>query len=173
MQSDSRLKNSKDLGKNAQVRYLEMNDSYICPICRHGHLSPIVLMDAYSCNFCRHIFTADLSEQTIRVEDSSQPTTWRWLGTKWQATNQIDVDLTIAVWLVGAIISILPPTLIWLSSHTFPPMEGTSWYWFPTVWIALSFSIHFLMVAWLLVEHYQLPFYVALKVRLGNLLGLR
>ncbi|WP_197985004.1 hypothetical protein [Leptolyngbya sp. Cla-17] len=174
MQSDSPSKDLKaPLSMNAERRILEMNGSYICPVCRHEDLEAIVLMDAYSCHFCRHIFTANLSEQTVRVEDSSQPATWRWIGTKWQAMNKADVDLTITVWFVGAVISILPPTLVWLSSHTFPPLEGSGWYWFPAVWIALSFSIHFLMVAWLLVEHYQLPAYVSLKVRLGNLFGIR
>jgi hypothetical protein len=174
MQSDRAPKNLKaHLGKTAERRSLEMNGSYICPVCRHGNLAAIVLMDAYSCHFCRHIFTVNLPEQTVRVEDSSQPTTWRWTGTQWQAMNQADVDLTIAVWFTGAVISILPSTLIWLSSHTFPPLAGSGWSWFPPVWIALSFSIHFLMVAWLLVEHYQLPAYVALKVRLGNLFGIR
>ena len=174
MQFDSAPKGLKPhLGKIAERRSLEMNGSYICPVCRHGQLEAIVLMDAYSCHFCRHIFTANLIDQTVRVEDSSQPATWRWVGTKWQSTNRADVDLTIVVWLVGAVISILPPTLIWLSSHTFPPMEGSNGYWFPTVWIGLSFFIHFSMVAWLLVEHYQLPAYVALKVRLGNLFGIR
>jgi ribosomal protein L37AE/L43A len=174
MQFESTSKDLKaHLSRNAEHRTLEMNGSYVCPVCRHATLEAIVLMDAYSCHFCRHIFTANLIEQTVRVEDSSQPTTWRWMGTQWQATNKVDVDLTIAVWVLGVVISILPPTLIWLSSHTFPPLEDSGWSWFPAVWIALSFSIHFLMVAWLLVEHYQLPVYVAFKVRLGNLFGIR
>lgn len=174
MQFDSASKDLKaHLGKTGDYRNLEMNGNYICPVCRHGNLAAIVLMDAYSCHFCRHIFTANLPEQTVRVEDSSQPTTWRWTGTQWQSMDRADVDLTIAVWFTGGVISILPPTLIWLSSHTFPPLEGSSWSGFPTMWIALSFFIHFLMVAWLFVEHYQLPAYVALKVRLGNLFGMR
>ncbi len=174
MQSKSAPQNLKaPLESSVKRRRLEMDGSYICPVCRHGHLEAIVLMDAYSCHFCRHIFTVDLVEQTVRVEDSAQPASWRWTGIKWQAANRADVDLTIAVWVLSAIITILPPTLIWLSSHTFPPLEGSGWSWFPTVWITLSFSIHFLMVAWLLVEHYQLPVYVALKVRLGNLFGMR
>jgi rubredoxin len=161
------------LGKNTESRRLALDGNYICPVCRHGTLSAIVLMDAYSCHFCRHIFTANLLDQTVRVEDSSQPTTWRWTGTKWQATNQVDVDLTITIWFVGALITLLPPTLVWVSTHTFPPMEGSDWYWFPTVWIVLSFLIHFGMVAWLLVEQSQLPAYVTLKIRLGNLFGIR
>jgi hypothetical protein len=174
MQFDRAPKNLKvHLGKTVERRRLEMNGSYICPVCRQENLAAIVLMDAYSCHFCRHIFTANFIDQTVRVEDSSQPATWRWTGTQWQTMNRAEVDLTIAVWFMGAGISILPPMLIWLSSHTFPPLAGSGWSWFPTVWIALSFSIHFLMVSWLLVEHYQLPAYVALKVRLGNLLGIR
>lgn len=154
-------------------RNLDYQQTYVCPICRHGQISAIALMDAFSCNFCRHIFTANLSDQLVRVEDSSQPMTWRWNGRNWQAANPINVDLTITIWLVGALLVLLPPGLIWLSSHTFPPMRGSGWYWFPTVWIGLTFSFHFLFVAWLLVEHYQVPVYVAFKIRLQDWLSRR
>ncbi len=152
---------------------LNYQDTYVCPVCRHGHISAIALMDAFACDFCRHIFTANLRDQSIRVEDSSQPMTWRWNGQSWQAANRVDQDLSFIVWLVGVALVALPPTLIWLSSHTFPPMRGSAWYWFPTVWVSLAFFSHFSFVAWLLVEHYQLPIYVAGKVRLQRWLGRR
>lgn len=154
-------------------RTLNYQETYVCPICRHGQISAIALMDAFSCNFCRHIFTANLSDQLVRVEDSSQPMTWHWNGRNWQAANQINVDLTITIWLVGALLVVLPPGLIWLSSHTFPPLPGSVWYWFPTIWIGLTFCFHFLFVAWLLAEHYQIPVYVAFKIRWQDWLGRR
>ncbi len=154
-------------------RSLNYQDVYLCPVCRHGQISALMLMDAFACDFCRHIFTANLRDQSVHVEDSSQPMTWCWNGRKWQAANQLDVDLTIGIWLVGLALTILPPGLIWLSSHTFPPLQGSAWSWFPTVWISLTFLIHFFFVAWLLVEHYQVPFYISYKVRLQTVLGRR
>lgn len=154
-------------------RSLNFEDTYVCPVCRHGQISSLALMDAFACSFCRHIFTADLRDQSVRVEDSSQPMTWRWNGLAWQGLHQVDVDLTIVIWLVGAVLTFVPPTLIWISSHTFPPVEGSDWYWFPTIWVSLAFLLHFILVAWLLLEHYQVPFYVMCKVRLQMLLGRR
>ena len=164
---------SKSATASAERRSLNYQETYLCPVCRHGQISALTLMDAFACDFCRHIFTANLQEQSVHVEDSSQPMTWRWTGRSWQAANQIDMDLTIVIWLVGVALVVLPPSLVWLSSHTFPPMAGSSWYWFPTVWVSLAFFSHFSFVAWLLAEHYQVPFYVAFKVRLQSALGQR
>lgn len=149
-------------------RSLNYQETYLCPVCRHGQIQAITLMDAFACEFCRHIFTANLPEQSVHVEDSSQPMTWRWNGFTWQAANRIDLDLAIAVWAIGAVLVFLPPALIWLSSHTFPPMRGSIWYWFPTFWSGLAFVSHFLFVAWLVAEYYQFPPYVASKVRLAR-----
>lgn len=154
-------------------RSLNCQETYVCPVCRHGQIAALTLMDAFACDFCRHIFTANLPEQSIHVEDSSQPMTWRWNGHKWKAANQMDADLTIVIWLVGGALVLLPPALIWLSSHTFPPLRGSAWAWFPTVWISLTFCTHFTFVAWLLAEHYQVSFYVTYKVRLREALGRR
>lgn len=167
------MNKSQPIAPVSERRSLNYQDPYLCPVCRHGQISAIALMDAFACSFCRHIFTANLREQSVRVEDSSQPMTWRWNGQSWQAANQVDQDLAFVVWLVGAALVVLPPTLIWLSSHTFPPMQGSVWYWFPTVWVGLAFFSHFFFVAWLLVEHYQLPIYVAGKVRVQMWLGRR
>ncbi len=156
-----------------EKRTLNYQEVYTCPVCRHGEIASLTLMDAFACNFCRHIFTANLREQTIRVEDSSQPMVWRWNGYNWLMANRLDGDLTVAVWLVGIALVALPPLLIWLSSHTFPPLPESGWYWFPTVWMILTFTCHFLFVAWLLAEHYQFPLYVACKVKLRELLGRR
>lgn len=167
------MSDRKSHSLTTERRSLNYEETYVCPVCRHGQISSLALMDAFACNFCRHIFTADLRDQSVRVEDSSQPMTWRWNGLTWQALHQVDVDLAIVIWLVGAVLVLLPPTLIWISSHTFPPIEGSGWYWFPTLWVTLAFLLHLLLVSWLLVEHYQVSFYVACKVRLQMLLGRR
>lgn len=150
---------------------LSFQGSYSCPVCRHGQIEALTLMDAFACNFCRHIFTANLQAQLIRVEDSSQPFAWRWTGRSWQPAQQGDFNLTLVIWLVGTALVTLPPTLIWLSYHTFPPLPGGPWYWVPMVWTGLAFLTHFVLVLWLLVEHYQLPSYIALRIQLQRWLG--
>jgi hypothetical protein len=147
---------------------------YACPVCRHGQISQLVMVDAFACNFCRHIFTANLKEQSLRLEDSNQPFRWRWTGSNWQPlrwsasdrSSSTDQEVTLAVWLIAIALLILPPSLIWLSYHTFPPLPDSPWDWFPLVWTIASLLIHFLLVLWLLVEHYQLPAYVSLRLRL-------
>lgn len=174
--TDSFSSNSSSSKRQATVpgrRPLSYQDSYTCPVCRHGQITGLTLMDAFACNFCRHIFTANLREQSVHVEDSSQPMSWRWNGLQWQPMHRVETDLTLVVWLVAVALVALPPALIWLSSHTFPPMQGSGWYWFPTLWMGLTFLLHLLFVAWLLAEHYQLPFYVTCKVRLQAILGRR
>jgi hypothetical protein len=156
-----------------ESRSLSYQDVYVCPVCRHGQISTLTLMDAFACNFCRHIFTADLRKQSVQVVDSSQPLSWRWNGRNWQSAYQDDLDLTLVIWLVGIALVVLPPALIWLSHHTFPPLEGSTWDWFPAAWIGLTFLSHFTLVAWLMAEHYQFPIYVACKVRLRDLWGWR
>lgn len=169
--------NSFHRGKHSteslERRTLNYQETYACPVCRHGQISALALMDAFACDFCRHIFTANLRDQVVRVEDSSQPMTWRWTGQSWQTANPVNPDLTRTIWGAGTILVLLPPALIWLSSHTFPPMRGSAWEWFPTLWIGLTFFSHFLFVAWLLLEHYQVPLYVACKVKLREVLGRR
>ncbi len=152
-------------GLVSQSRPLTYQETYLCPICRRGEIAALTLMDAFACNFCRHIFTANLREQSVHVEDSSQPMAWRWNGQTWQAANQPDRDITAIIWLVGSILMLMPPTLIWLSYRIFPPLSGSTWQQFPLVWLGITFTLHFLLVVWLLAEHHQVPFYVMLKVR--------
>lgn len=150
-----------------------LTGTYPCPVCRHGQIQTLTLMDAFACDFCRHIFTPNLSEQTIQVVDSSQPMSWRWAGRRWRPVYQDDFNLTFVIWSVGIALIALPPGLVWMSSHTFPPLEGSRWSWFPSVWVGATLMTHVLLVGWLLVEHYQFPFYVATKVRLRQWLGTR
>lgn len=151
-----------------EKRSLNYRENYVCPVCRHGELSAITLMDAFSCNFCRHIFTANLSDQTISVEDSSQKMTWRWNGQNWQVGNQAAIELTWAIRLGSLALVILPPLIIWLPSYIFPPLEGSNLDWLPNMWVWLTFINHLVMVSWLLVEYYQFPPYISTKVRIGR-----
>ncbi|MGF1499777.1 MAG: hypothetical protein ACFB8W_23565 [Elainellaceae cyanobacterium] len=144
---------------------------HICPVCRHGHISQMTLMDAFACDFCRHIFSVTYTSQTIQVVDSSQRLGWCWTGKSWRSLHRSDTDLTLTVWLIGAALVLLPFTLVWMASYIFPPLPGSSWAWVSTVWILSTLCVHFVMVAWLLAEHYQLPLYVSTRIRLRRLLG--
>jgi hypothetical protein len=127
-----------------------------------------VLTDAFACNFCRHIFTADLEENTLRVEDSSQPLSWRWNGRNWQSVHREDFDLTMVIWFVGLALIVFPPTLVWFSTRSVPLNQlalGTQTF-LPVLWTGLTLSVHLLLVGWLLAEHYQFPLYIASKIRL-------
>lgn len=154
-------------------RSLNFEDHYRCPLCRHGEIAALPLMDAFSCNFCRHIFTANLKDQTVCVEDSSQKTTWRWNGLTWQLGNEEAIELTWAIRIGSVLLVLLPPLIIWLPSYIFPPLDGSNLDWLPNAWVWLTFFVHLGMVSWLLVEYYQFPPYVALKVRLGDLFDRR
>jgi hypothetical protein len=147
---------------------LDYRDVYACPICRHGEISGLVLTDAFACNFCRHIFTADLEENTLRVEDSSQPLSWRWNGRSWQSVHREDFDLTMVIWFVGLALIVFPPTLVWFSARSVPLTQialGTQTF-LPALWTGLTLSVHLILVGWLLAEHYQFPLYIASKIRL-------
>lgn len=161
------------VGPESHYPGLSYQETYTCPVCRHGQIEALTLMDAFACNFCRHIFTTNLQEQSIRVEDSSQPFIWRWTGRNWRPVQQDDFDLTLVIWLVGTALIILPSALVWLSYHTFPPLPGSTGYWFPMLWTVLTFLFHFVLVLWLLVEHYQLPSYIALRIQLQRWLEQR
>ncbi|NET32981.1 MAG: DUF2396 family protein [Cyanothece sp. SIO1E1] len=155
----------------AQNDRLNYDGVYLCPVCRHGHIAALTLMDAFACSFCGHIFTANLQEQSLQVVDSSQPMAWRWNGRTWRLAYQDDLNLTFVIWAVGAALAILPPVLVWLSAHTFPPLPGSTGSWLPLVWIGLTFSLHLTLVLWLVAEHYQFPAYVSAKVQLRQLMG--
>ena len=150
---------------------LSFQGTYLCPICRHGQISNLTLMDAFACNFCRHIFTANLETQSVQVVDSSQPMAWRWNGRSWQTAYQNDFNLTVVLWLVGLTLIFLPSGIVWLATYIFPPLPNSPWAWFPLLWVGCTFTLHFLMVSWLLAEHYQLPLYIATKIRLSTLLN--
>lgn len=157
----------------AETNTLSYQGTYICPVCRHGQISALTLMDAFACNFCRHIFTANLRTQSVQVVDSSQPMSWRWNGKNWQNTYQDDPNLTFVIWVVGIVLVTLPASIVWLMAYLFPPLPGSRWAWFPSVWLGITLGIHLLMVAWLLAEHYQFPLYIASRVRIRTWLERR
>jgi hypothetical protein len=64
----------------------------------------------------------------------------------------------------------IPPGMIALSAYVFPPIGGLMWNSFSIVWAEITFSVHFLIATWLVVEHYQLPSYVAARITLDRLL---
>ncbi len=122
-------------------------------------------MDAFACNFCRHIFTANLLSQSVHVVDSSQPMSWRWTGRRWQASYRDDLNLTVAIWLIGIALVVLPSIVVFVFAYMFPPLPNSQLSWFPAVWCGVTLVVHLGMVTWLVAEHYQLPPYVANKIR--------
>jgi hypothetical protein len=158
------------VGRGTSLNYQEI---YLCPVCRHGHISAIALMDAFACNFCRHIFSADLANQFVRVEDSSQPMSWRWNGRNWQSTHSMDIEVTAVIWLIAVALMILPAGLIGFSAYAFPPLDDSEWRWFPFVWVSLTFVLHSIMVGWLLLEHYQFSPLLAWRIRLQEMVRQR
>lgn len=147
---------------------LNYQDTYLCPVCRHGHITQLVLMDAFACDFCRHIFEANLKQQTVHVIDSSQPMIWYWDGWRWRSKRSGDENLTLFLWLIGGILVILPVAMIGISAYMFPPLPGSRLAWLPTAWAICTFISHLFMVSWLMAEHYQPPLYVLARLRLSR-----
>ncbi|MEK0186737.1 hypothetical protein WMG39_18035, partial [Microcoleus anatoxicus PTRS2] len=44
-------------------------DTYPCPVCRTGEISPMPMMEALACNFCQHIFTGNEERQMLKMAD--------------------------------------------------------------------------------------------------------
>lgn len=161
---------SNSKSNRPKKRSFNLQDNFPCPICRKGQVQSMVMMETLSCSFCRHIFSADLSHQILRVEDQVPKSTWAWTGDRWTSGNLVNVDLTKLVWLTSLFMVVIPTSLMGLSAYIFPPIGGLHWNSFSVVWSGLTFGSHLLIAAWLLVEHYQLPSYVAAKITLQRLL---
>ncbi|WP_460195179.1 hypothetical protein [Thermosynechococcus sp. FA-CM-4201] len=126
---------------------LEANGVYLCPVCRHGQIAPMVLMDTYACNFCRHILSLDFGHQTARLEDSAMTFRWQWTGTNWRSLNTPPVSLTYTAIMLAILLVTLPPALIWLGYRIFPPLSSDPRaHWFPLFWVGLTFFAHLLMI---------------------------
>ncbi|MEM9162802.1 MAG: hypothetical protein AAGC54_07005 [Cyanobacteria bacterium P01_F01_bin.4] len=157
---------SRETASGDSLRPLSYDDSYSCPVCAHGQLSVLVLTDAFACDFCRHIFTANLDEQSVQVIDSAQPMAWRWTGKQWRSAYQRDSSLGGVLWGLGLLLIGMPVSLILLSAYLFPPLNAAGAIHFPIMWALLTLLLHALMVGWLIAEHYQWPWYVAMKISL-------
>ncbi len=154
-----------------QKPLLEYHDVYPCPVCRHGEVSVLMLTDAFACNFCRHIFTCAPEEGILRVEDSAQPLAWRWSGQTWQSVHHEDLDLTLVIAAMGAALILLPPTLVFLSCWSLWAQPSTSV--ITMLWTLVTFLTHFVLIGWMLAEHYQLSPYISAKVRIRTWLEQR
>lgn len=143
---------------------LDNPGDYLCPICRHDHITPMALMDAFACDFCRHIFEANLSQQTVHVVDSAQPMAWRWTGQRWRPLHHSNQDVTFILWVSGLMLAFVPAGLVATSAYIFPPLEGSPGSSWPAIWACSTLISHALIVGWLMMEHYQVPIYVAAKV---------
>lgn len=151
-------------------RPLTLSDAFPCPICRQGRIEAIVLTEAFACEFCRHILSANLVNQQVQVVDSSQPLTWSWNGRTWRlARGEKEQALSGMILLLAVLLIVVPAGVIWLSGNLFPPLHPTSSTPFSTVWAMVTLFAHSLLVFWLFGEYYQLPFYVAAKLRVLRL----
>ena len=148
------------------VTPLNFRGAYTCPACRRGKISALVLTEAFGCETCNHIFTANLSKQSVQLVDSSPPLAWRWNGRQWKPTHR-DVDpLNGWIWCLAIAFVILPTSIVALGAYVFPPLPDSALRWFPFVWAGLTLCAHSACIAWLVMEYYQFP--AVLFLRLGQ-----
>jgi hypothetical protein len=144
---------------------LNYSDRYRCPLCQHGQLSSLTLMDVFACDFCRHMFTANLENQVLRVEDSLQNLAWRWNGQRWLGIGQGDGNLSGIMWIFCLGIMIFPALLVGLPMVIFEPLPGSAASWFPAFWFVSTLVGHGTVGAWLLMEYHQFAPYITAKTR--------
>jgi hypothetical protein len=150
-------------------RPLNLDSAFPCPICRQGTIEAIVLTDAFACEFCRHILSANLADQQVQVVDSTQPLTWGWNGQRWRLVRGDHAqELSMLVYLTAVVLMVIPAGLVWLSGVLFPPLTPASGLPFSSVWAIITFAAHLSVVLWLIGEYYQIPLYVAAKVRIAR-----
>jgi hypothetical protein len=143
---------------------LVLGDRYDCPVCHSGKINPLPLMDAFGCDFCRHIFSLNQAQQSVEIADTVQHLQWRWTGWRWQPISPDPGYSFLWLWILIIILSIVPGTLVLLSTAMFPPLPGSRGAWFPVVWVVLTFAIHAGIGGWLLGESLQWPLYVKVQV---------
>ncbi len=148
--------------KSDRLNYQEV---YPCPVCRLGQLQAMSLMDAMACESCRHIFTLDLERQLLKMPDRQPPLIWGWNGRNWTGAHLEGVEWGWTYWLLAMAFVIFPPTLIGLAAYTFPPEPGSTLSWLPIAWTGLTFLLHLAIIGWLVMEFYQFPVRVYLRVR--------
>ncbi|PIG90565.1 hypothetical protein [Gloeocapsopsis sp. IPPAS B-1203] len=136
---------------------LNLHDSYPCPVCRIGNITPLPLMDAMACDLCAQIFTVDLEQQQIKMPARQPPLLWNWNGKHWQDAQLEGVEFGRGYILAAIALVLLPPTLIGLVIWIHPPAAHTPLSWLPYVWAGLGFFAHLGIIVWLMIEFYQLP----------------
>lgn len=141
------------------VYSLNYQDSYPCPACRQGRITPMTLMDAFGCNTCRHLFTANLEAQVLLMADSSVPRLWRWTGEYWRGGTQSQPIFTPLLIWGGVGFVILPPLLVGLTAYIFPPLPDDPLNWLPFAWTGLTFVVHLSIVVGLVLDYYQPVFF--------------
>jgi hypothetical protein len=142
---------------------LNLSDRYRCPLCHHGTLATITLMDVFACDFCRHMFTANLENQVLRIEDSLPNLAWRWNGQRWLSIGQGSSDLSGIMWSFCLGIMIFPALLVGLPLLIFEPLPGSAASWFPIVWFLATLLLHSGLGGWLLMEYHQFGPYITAK----------
>ena len=146
------------------VSHLSYQGIYPCPVCRLGHIEALPLMEAMACDFCRHIFTAHPERQQLKMVARQPPLIWRWSGKNWTAAHLEGVELGWGYWIAAAALVLFPPSLVGLTIYAFPPTPGTPLSWLPYFWTGLTLFAHLGIIGWLLVEFYQFPIGVYLRV---------
>lgn len=148
------------------LRPLSLSDTFPCPVCRQGQIEAIALTEAFACEFCRHIMSVDLPAQQVQVVDSSQPLTWSWNGQKWRlARGENAAELSAMVVIAAIVLTLVPAGIVWLSGTIFPPLTSSAQPSFSTIWSWITLAAHLAFVLWLIGEYYQIPVYVAAKIR--------
>jgi hypothetical protein len=165
MDDNRKVHSPPSSGTAQQPLTLDLAASYECPVCRHGQLQAMALMETFACSFCRQILEANLDQQTVHLVAGTQPMGWRWLGQRWQPLHQGRADITLALWLMGGLLMVLPAGMVALGAYMFPPLDATTGLNWTLVWALGTFLTHSTIVGWLVAEYYQFPVYVMAKIR--------
>lgn len=143
------------------------NESYPCPVCRTGEITALPLMDeTFSCQFCQHLFQGDFSQQLLTLMDSEIPLSWYWNGKGWSPPQRKGVELGWQYAIAACVFLLLPTSIVGVGAYLFPPVPGTPLAWLPTVWTGLTLLTHLGILFWLVVEYYQFPVVIYIRVRL-------
>lgn len=146
------------------MKQLTPNETYPCPVCRSGEVTHLPLMeDTFSCQFCQHLFTADFSQQLLKMMDSEIPLSWYWNGKRWSSPQRKGIELGWEYAVVASLFLLLPPLIVGSGALLFPPVPGTPLAWLPVAWTILTLLTHFGILLWLLTEYYQFPVLMYLR----------
>jgi hypothetical protein len=150
-------KNFLKSGSKRLASSVDYHGVYPCPVCRVGKISHMPMMEAMSCDFCQQIFTVNVEQQQLKMPARQPPLVWRWNGFSWTEAHLEGVELGWGY--VGAAIAfiLLPTTIIGVVVYNFPPVPDAPLSWVPYIWMVLTFFCHFVIIAWLFIEVYQIP----------------